>query len=177
MVVASYRSPKTAVRLSPIGGHGLFAVVTIDHGEIVCVKGGHLLDRAGLAEHRRTVNEAELQVTDDLFLAPVTEAEFGQVMMFLNHSCEPNVGVQGQIVFVAMRDVSAGEELTIDYAMIDHDTEPMACRCGAASCRRVVTGRNWERPELRQKYGQYFAWYLQEKIQAESVSAPDRRGM
>ena len=49
-------------------------------------------------------------------------------MMFLNHSCEPNVGVQGQIVFVAMRDVAAGEELTLDYGTIDHDAEPMACR-------------------------------------------------
>ena len=41
------------------------------------------------------MNEADLQVADDLFLAPVDEAEFEGVMMFLNHSCEPNVGVQG----------------------------------------------------------------------------------
>lgn len=34
--------------------------------------------------------------------------------MFLNHACEPNVGIQGQIVFVAMRNVAAGEELTLD---------------------------------------------------------------
>ena len=36
-------------------------------------------------------------------------------MMFLNHSCEPNVGVQEHFVFVAMHDVAAGEELTLDY--------------------------------------------------------------
>jgi hypothetical protein len=92
-------------------------------------------------------------------------------MMFLNHSCEPNVGVQGQIVFVAMRDVGAGEELTLDYATIDHDTPPMVCRCGAAACRGVVTGRDWQRPELQRKYGRYFAWYLQEKMHAEPGAA------
>src|SRR5262245_41540499 len=173
MLVASYRSPKAAVRPSPIGGHGLFAAAPIGRGEVVCVKGGHLLDRAGLAEHRRAVNDAELQVTDELFLAPVTEAEFDRVMMFLNHSCEPNVGVQGQIVFVAMRDVAAGEELTLDYATIDGDTEPMTCRCGAAACRGVVSGRDWQRPELQRKYGRYFAWYLLEKMHAEPGAAAD----
>ena len=63
-------------------------------------------------------------------------------MLFLNHSCEPNVGVQGNIIFVAMRDVAAGEELTIDYAMIDDDDARMDCGCGTPSCRRVVTGRD-----------------------------------
>jgi SET domain-containing protein len=169
MLFASYRSPKTDIRPSAIGGRGLFAVAPIRRGEVVSVKGGHLLDRAGMAELGGTVGDADLQVTDDLFLAPVSEAEFDAVMMFLNHSCEPNVGVQGQIVFVAMRDVAASEELTIDYATIDHDTPAMTCRCGAAACRGVLTGRDWQRPELQQKYGRYFAWYLLEKMHAEHI--------
>jgi SET domain-containing protein len=168
MNLASYRSPKTVVRPSVIVGRGLFANTPIAKGEIVCVKAGHLLDRVELAKHKGAVNDAELQIADDLFLAPVTEAEFEDVMMFLNHSCEPNVGIQGQIVFVAMRDIAAGEELTLDYATIDHDAEPMTCRCGAAGCRRLITGRDWQKPELQQKYGSYFAWYLLEKIRAES---------
>jgi SET domain-containing protein len=101
MQVASYRSPKTVVKPSGIVGRGLFAAAAIPRGEIVCVKGGHLLDKAGLARHRAVVNDAELQVADDLFLAPVTAAELESVMMFLNHSCEPNVGVRGQIVLVS----------------------------------------------------------------------------
>jgi hypothetical protein len=173
MMFASYRSPKTDIRPSAIGGRGLFAAAPIRRGEVVSVKGGHLLDRAGMAEHGGAVGDAELQVTDDLFLAPVGEAEFEAVMMFLNHSCEPNVGVQGQIVFVAMRDVAAGEELTLDYATIDYDTPPMACRCGAAACRGVVTGRDWQRPDLQRKYGHYFAWYLLEKMHAAPGAAPE----
>jgi len=40
-------------------------------------------------------------------------------MLFINHSCEPNVGFAGNTVLVAMRDISPGEELTSDYALFD----------------------------------------------------------
>jgi hypothetical protein len=56
MVPASYQSPKTAVRQSPIGGRGFFAA-PLTEVEIVGVKGGHLLDEAGLARHRRGERE------------------------------------------------------------------------------------------------------------------------
>ena len=167
MTLTSYRSPKTVVGRSLITGRGLFAAATIARGEIVCVKGGHLLSKAEFEKYKGVANEADLQIADDLFLAPMTEAEFESVMMFLNHCCEPNVGIQGQIVFVALRDIVCGEELTLDYATIDHDTEPMTCRCGAPTCRGLITGRDWQKPELQQKYGPYFAWYLLEKIRAQ----------
>src|SRR5262245_50283235 len=167
MTLASYRSPKTAVRPSPIVGRGLFADAPIAEGEIVCVKGGHLLTKAEFANYKGVANEAELQIADDLYLSPVTEAEFEGLMMFLNHSCEPNVGIQGQIVFVAMRAVAAGEELTLDYATIERPAEPMACRCGAKGCRGIIAGRDWRRPELQQRYGRYFAWHLLERMRAE----------
>src|SRR5438552_13893376 len=151
MKVASYLSPKTTVKPSRIAGRGLYANAPLVRGEVVSVKGGHLIDRATLERNRAVVNDADMRIADDLFLAPLTADEFEGVMMFLNHSCEPNVGVQGQIVFVALRDVAAGEELTLDYAMIDHEAEPMACRCGAAACRGVVSGQDWRRPELQRK--------------------------
>jgi hypothetical protein len=167
MKVTSYRSPKTGVKPSGIAGRGLYATVPLTRGELVSVKGGHLIDRATLERHRAVVNDADMQVADDLFLAPLTADEFESVMMFLNHSCEPNVGVQGQIVFVALRDVSVGEELTLDYGTIDHDAGPMACRCGAAACRGTITGEDWRRPDLRRKYGDHFAWHLLRRMRAE----------
>jgi SET domain-containing protein len=169
MTLVSYRSPKTVVRPSRIVGRGLFAALPIADGEIVCVKGGHLLTKAEVASYKGVANEAELQIADELFLAPVSASEFESLMMFLNHSCEPNVGVQGQIVFVAMRDIAVGEELTLDYATIERPAEPMACRCGAKGCRRVITAQDWRKPELRRAYGRFFAWYLLERMRAESV--------
>lgn len=86
-------------------------------------------------------------------------------MMFLNHSCSPNVGVRGEITFVAMRDIKVGEELTIDYAMIENEDYPeMKCNCGARNCRKVITGKDWKRKDLQKKYGKYFSAFLLEKI-------------
>ncbi len=164
MTLASYRSPKTAVRPSRIVGRGLFADAPIAEGEIVCVKGGHLVTRAEFANLKGVANEAELQIAADLFLTPASTAEFEGLMMFLNHSCDPNVGIQGQIVFVAMRPIAAGEELTLDYATIERPAGPMPCRCGTGSCRRLIASQDWRRPELQRKYGHFFAWYLLEKI-------------
>lgn len=48
MKVASYRSPKTVVTPSGIAGRGLYAAASLACGEVVCVKGGHLIDRATL---------------------------------------------------------------------------------------------------------------------------------
>src|SRR5262245_48804369 len=167
MKVASYLSPKTSVKPSGIAGRGLYANAPLVRGEIVSVKGGHLIDRATRERNKVVINDADMQIADDLFLAPLTSEEFEGVMMFLNHSCEPNVGVQGQIVFVALRDVAVGEELMLDYGTIDHDAEPMACRCGEATCRGTITGEDWRRRDLQLKYGDHFAWHLLRRMRTE----------
>ncbi|HVG29725.1 MAG TPA: SET domain-containing protein-lysine N-methyltransferase [Pyrinomonadaceae bacterium] len=166
----SYISPKAAVRESPIQGRGLFAVAPIAGGEIVCVKGGHIFDGEKLREVQPRLGPAEIQIGEDLFIGPLTEDEREGSMIFSNHSCEPNLGVAGQIVFVALRDIEAGEELTHDWATTDDDSFEMECRCGAPSCRGVVTGQDWRRRDLQEKYGQYVSWYLREKIKREGAS-------
>ena len=94
-----------------------------------------------------------------------TDSGVERNILCLNHSCDPTVGVRGQITFVAMRDVPAGAELTIDYAMIDGDPrERMDCACGAAGCRKVVTGEDWRRPELQRRYAGYFSRYIADRI-------------
>jgi hypothetical protein len=165
MRVASYISPKAKKgRKSRIAGRGLFAVQPIRKGEIVSIKGGHIVDRAALRRKRKTIGVADVQIDDEFFIGPLAMSEREGVMMFLNHSCAPNVGVRGEITFVAMRDIARGEELTLDYAMIDNNCERMTCRCGAKRCRGIITGQDWRRPELQRKYGRYFSIYLQERI-------------
>ena len=160
----SWLSPKTVVRDSPIHGRGLFARAPISRGEIVAVKGGHVFDRATLTRVQPLLGPAEIQIGDDLFIGPLTEDEREGCMIFSNHSCDPNLGVAGQIVFVALRDIAAGEELTHDWAMTDDDDGRIDCRCGAARCRGVVTGKDWRIPELQQRYAGFFSSYLAERI-------------
>jgi len=51
-------------------------------------------------------------------------------------------------------DVAADDELTIDYAPTPGVPDwSMACSCGSAGCRGVVTGQDWRRAELRAAYG------------------------
>ena len=154
-------------RTSAIEGRGLFARAAIRAGEAVAVKGGAIIDGAALERILDEVSPAEIQIEDDLWIAPRSAAEVEANLLCLNHSCEPNVGVRGQITFVAMRDVAAGEELTIDYAIIDGDSrERMKCRCGTAACRGVVTGDDWRRPELQRRYAGWFSRYLADRIAA-----------
>jgi len=159
--------PKIEKRSSGIEGTGLFAVEPIRKGELVVVKGGHILTRAERDVVAKTLGPAEIQIDDDLFIGPVEASERSSAMMYLNHSCEPNVGVQGQVSFFAMKDISAGHEITFDYATGDDDDWSMDCNCGAASCRGEVGGKDWQKPELQRRYAGWFSLYLEKKISSQ----------
>jgi uncharacterized protein len=168
----SWRSPKTEVRASPIHGRGIFAVAPFRKNEIALVKGGHIVDRAQLHEINTRIGPVEIQIADDLFIAPVSEEEREGSMLYTNHSCDANLGMRGEIVFVAMRDIDAGEELTHDWCMTDDDDYHVECKCGSANCRRVVTGKDWQKPELQARYGGYFSSYLAGKMAKTRGASP-----
>ncbi len=165
---SSYLSPKTEIRKSPIHGKGLFARRPLARGEIVAVKGGHVLDEAGLAAVRDRIAVSYIQIDRGFYIGARTRAEVLRNKIFVNHSCEPNVGLRGQIVFVAMRAIRAGEELTYDWAMEEmSDRSPVTrCACGARRCRGRLTGRDWQRPDLQRRYRGYFSPYIQGQIDA-----------
>ena len=163
--MSSWFSPKTEKRASPIQGRGLFACAAISAGEIVAVKGGAIMDAASFALIREQVSPAEIQIGDSLYIAPCSAEEVESSILCLNHSCNPNVGVCGQITFVAMRDIPDGAELTIDYAMIDGDpAQRLECLCGAEACRKIISGSDWRLKELQRRYAGYFSRYLQDRI-------------
>ena len=165
MLASSYISPK-AVKGQPstIQGRGLVAVAPVSKDEIVAIKGGHVVDTATLRSLPERLQNSDIQIADGFHLVALEEAEYEQVMLFLNHSCEPNVGFAGNVVLVAMRDVRPGEELVTDYALFDDYEGEMPCRCATASCRGLISGRDWQRPHLQAKYGNYFSTYLLRRI-------------
>src|SRR6266704_1526329 len=164
MSVSSYISPKAVKgESSRIQGRGLLATAPIAAGEVVAIKGGHVVDTAAMHALPERLRNSEIQIADGFHLVATQESEYEPVMLFINHSCEPNVGFAGNVVLVAMRDIDKGEELTTDYALFDDSDEQMRCRCGAAGCRGQITGRDWQRPDLQRKYGGYFSAYLRER--------------
>lgn len=164
MIPLSYRSPKTEVRPSPIHGKGLFAIAPIFKGEVVVTKGGHIVTREQLRDITTALGPVEIQIGEDLFIAPVTAEEREISMLYSNHSCSANLGLRGEITFVAMRDIAAGEELTHDWATTDDDDDSMECRCGSSNCRKILTGKDWQRTDLQERYRGYFSAYLAQKI-------------
>jgi hypothetical protein len=172
----TYFSPKVEKRNSAIHGRGLFARQKINAGEIVVVKGGYILTTAERDRIGRELGPSEIQIAENLFIGPATKREREGGMMHLNHSCEPNLGIQGQIVYVALRDIAEDEELTFDYAMNADEPDEMQCRCGTPSCRGAITGHDWRKPEIQRKYDGYFSWFIQRRIDAmRKGSAPADR--
>lgn len=165
MLVSSHISPKAVKgRPSGIEGRGLMAVAPIAKDEIVAIKGGHIVDTATLKSLPERLQNSEIQIADGFHLVALTEEEYEAVMLFINHSCEPNVGFAGNTVLVAMRDIAPGEELATDYALFDDYEGDMECRCGKASCRGRIGGRDWGRQDLQDRYGPYFSSYLRRRF-------------
>ena len=108
------------------------------------------------------VQQHSLQVEEDLYLVPDAVDEPAD---FVNHACEPNAVLSGQITLVARRDIEIDEEICFDYAMSDGGPyDEFECACGAPNCRGKITGNDWQRPELWERYAGHFSPYLQRRI-------------
>ena len=139
----------------------IYATAPILKDEVVSVWGGEIFDRAGVAALPEKYQHYVVQVEEDFFLGGGTDDSTN----YFNHSCDPNLGMSGQIVLLAMRDIARGEELTFDYAMTDGSPyDEFECSCGAVNCRGRVSGDDWQNPELWERYRGYFIPYLQRRI-------------
>jgi len=64
----------------------------------------------------------------------------GSGAQLINHSCQPKLVsriMKGHIIYMSLRAIRKGEELTIDYNY-DHTDEAMRCLCGTRNCRGVI---------------------------------------
>lgn len=150
---------------SLIDGCGTFARKTITKGEVVFVKGGHILTRDQMYSLNKI--DSYWPIDDNYVLAAKNKEEFPLVKLYINHSCSPNCGIRGDIIGVAMRDISVGEEITFDYAFLDNEGNRFKCTCGSPNCRHIITGFDWQIQELQKTHPDYFITYLKEKIKAK----------
>ena len=167
----SWLTPRAELRDAGRKGLGIFAASPIGRGETVAGFGGQVYERSEfdrLDSHRRAHS---IQIDTDLFL--VIPGDHLEPADYANHSCEPNAGLLGNMLVVAMTDITPGEEICFDYAMCDADDyDEFVCECGTPSCRGLVTGADWKRPELQARYAGYFSSYLANRIAAEATPRP-----
>jgi len=58
--------------------------------------------------------------------------------VYINHSCEPNVGIIGTVTFKALRKIHKDEELFFDYSICEEGDWEMKCKCGSVNCRKII---------------------------------------
>jgi SET domain-containing protein len=113
------------VRPSSIFGKGLFPMRRVKRGTVIC----------SFTTDSKVITEEEYlaAIQEDRYLIVRTGTRYvGKYftctqdpdtdLNFFNHSFEPNLLVHCGVV-IALRDIPAGEELTIDYRHLIDDTE------------------------------------------------------
>ena len=155
------------------GGKAVFAREVIEPGELIGVWSGRIVVAEELDELPEDIRRHTVQVQEGLYLASLSAEEAPD---FINHSCEPNAGLDGQVAIVALHRILPGEEVTIDYAMCDGSPyDEFDCECGSSLCRGRVTGEDWRSPALWERYAGHFSPYLARRIEAlRRVCAPRR---
>jgi uncharacterized protein len=170
----AYLSDKCQVKNRDVtGGHSVVARQVIDPGELIGVWTGRIVPADALDTLPEEIRRHTVQIEEELYLASVHANEPPD---FINHSCEPNAGLDGQVAIVALRRIMPGEEVTIDYAMCDGSPyDEFECGCGSKICRRTVTGDDWRNPALWERYAGHFSPYLQRRIDALRTEQAPRR--
>lgn len=160
----SYTSNKTEIKKSEKEGFGFFAFKDIKQDEVLAIRSGHIVEFEEAKKLDEEVGDFSLQITEDHFLCPKTKEELDEIALYINHSCNPNVGMDGQVTYVAMRNIKAGEELCLDYAVAMNTDYELKCNCGSENCRKVVSGYDWKKIEIQEKYNGYFAHFIEKLI-------------
>lgn len=85
--------------------------------------------------------------------------ELGSDLLYMNHSCEPNVAVdllspsEEQWCIRAIRDIEKGDSLTFFYPSTEWEmSQPFDCNCGKPTCLKSVAGAKFlSREELSRR--------------------------
>ncbi|CAH8562745.1 unnamed protein product [Schistosoma intercalatum] len=133
-------------------GWGLKTMVAIRAGEFVNEYIGDLIDedeanRRLRFAHENNITNYYMMKLDSQRI--IDAGPKGNLSRFMNHSCDPNLNTQkwtvngdNRIGLFAVRDISAGEELTFNYNFVALGQERLNCRCGASNCVGFLGARS-----------------------------------
>lgn len=152
---------KVYVDKSKIQGKGLFAAKDIVKGEIVFFLRGKVVYFEAKTKELALLKPNIMGTGKNVYVDPIPPG------LFINHSCNPNLGILGRIRFAAMRDIRKGEELTFDYSISEDSEWEMECLCGEKTCRRVIRGIRSLPMETYTKYLPYIPKYFQKIYKEE----------
>ena len=130
----AYQKFEVAVRKSAIDGFGAFAAEPIPaRRKIGEIRG----ESISVSEaRRRAAGKQRIMIVEVSARKAIDAHQSSDAMRFTNHGCKPNARLTiqgGRIEFYALRDITPGEEITVNYGETHHGGT-LACRCGGAGC-------------------------------------------
>lgn len=164
---STWYDPRVQVRPSFIQGGGMFAAASVATGETVAIVGGAVMSEDEFRAYIATVPRWNATQIDERRHLVDLEQSPDRMEGSINHSCDSNLWLADEVTLVARRPIAAGEELTLDYALTT--VEPgwrldRPCQCGMPTCRRTVTGNDWQLPEVQRRYAGHFAPFINARI-------------
>ncbi len=164
----TWKDPRIEFRRSAISGDGMFARQPIQKGEVVVIVGGAVMTDSEFAAFQATHSFYNfIQIDKNLYL--VEDPEITQSLNgSMNHSCDSNTWMEDEVTLVARRDIETGEEATVDYALFTTQSNWMLdnrCHCGSSNCRRVITGDDWRREDVQERYRDHFSPFINRRIE------------
>lgn len=141
---------------SKIAGKGIFTKEVIKKGEFVCRLKGKKFHWKYNEKTDRELGANWFGLGKDIWVDPAFP------LSHINHSCGPNLGMKGKIMFYALRDIQPGEELTFDYAISEEENSwRMRCHCGSKKCRGYMTAIQELPKKVFYEYLPYIPTYFQ----------------
>ncbi len=165
--------------MSSCGGRGVFATQRIEANELVTIWGGPILSTAEVQELAREDPEFEprtVSIHNGFHLGYSQVGGEVDDTVLINHSCDPNIGIKGQIVLLARRVILPDEEVCFDYDTTEVSPPPphFHCQCGSAKCRGTINGSGWKNPRFLEENRGWLSWNVEDhvrRLRAESVQA------
>ncbi len=141
-------------------GRGLFATKNISKGETILMISGHIITQDNVDQRSEKEANNALQINEDLYL------ELEEPSVLVNHSCNPNAGIKEDKFLIAIKDISAGEEISWDYSTSVDTGWTMPCHCEEKECRKIVEDFESLPNKVQQKYMQQeiVLEYIKKKI-------------
>ncbi len=167
----TWNDPRIEIRKSSISGDGVFACQPIQKGEVVMIVGGTLMTDSEFADFQFTHSFYNFIQIDKKLCLVEDPAVTRSLEGLMNHSCDSNTWMEDEVTLVARRDIESGEEITVDYALFTTQSNWMLdnrCHCGSPDCRRVITGDDWRREDVQERYQGHFSPFINRRI--ENVS-------
>ena len=145
---------KIAVKKSKIHGTGLFLEQDVSKSDFIANIIGVLTTVK--KQLLRTPTEA-LMHPDWVGVSMSSWIDPARPFKYLNHSCNPSCGLKGKRRLYALRDLKAGDEITLDYSTVEANPHwKMKCSCGANNCRGTVRSVAYLPKSIFKKYYPFF---------------------